>query len=162
MFANPTMAAAIRRHLVAGQPSRRWVTPSVTREPGLLLSLIASHDQGTHASGWWRNSDYDRCWHLSLVAIEKPSPLVDGTYADLPGLDLRAWSRAVFGEHLTKAWIEPPASKLDPHRTAPASPYTTHVRVFLDQAGHPIQPEGEVYALKPWSDGSSPPKVFRS
>lgn len=155
MRANRDIARAVLVHLVSGGPIRRWLVSSVTREPGLTISLIASHDQGTHASGWWRNSDYDRCWHLSLVAM------ADGAYADLPRPDLDAWGRAIFGQHLAKAWIEPPASKLDAYRHAPASAYTTHIRVFLDRNGRPIQPEGEVYTLKPWAEGDSPEKVFR-
>lgn len=156
MLAPRAITTEIAHHLTRGHGQRRWVRPSVTREPGLTVSLIASHDQGTHASGWWRNSDYDRCWHLSICAIH------GGMYADLPDVDLRAWSRGVFGKHLTLAWIEPPASKLDLYRTAAASAYTTHVRVFLDRQGHPIQPEGEVYTLKPWIEGDSPAKVFRT
>lgn len=151
------MVTDVRRHLVAGRPQRRWVAPSVTGEPGLVVSVIASHDQGTHASGWWRNSDYDRCWHLSMCAQHHADGLVD-----LPAADLRAWAEGVYGRHLAIAWTEPPASKIDVHRNAPASPYTTHVRVFLDREGNPIQPEGEVYTLKPWVQGDSPAKVFRS
>ena len=150
-----TRGRAIRRHLVAGGQMQRWVSPSVTGDPALIVSIIASHDEGTHVSGWWRNSDYDRCWHLSLCAMD------GARYVDLPEADRRAWGFAVFGKHLRIAWIEPPASKLDIHRDAPASAYTTHVRVFLDRDGHPIKPEGEVYTLKPWADGSSPEKVFR-
>lgn len=149
------VATKVRRHLVAGGQMRRWTAPSVTNDPELMISVIASHDQGTHASGWWRNSDYDRCWHLSLVAIAGLAK-----YADLPEADLRAWGRAVFGQHIKISWTEPPASVLDIYRDAPASAYTTHIRVFLDREGNPIQPEGEVYTLKPWSEGS-PDKVFR-
>lgn len=145
---------AVRRHMVGGGELRRWVSPSVTGLP-ITISILASHDEGTHVSGWWRNSDYDRCWHLSLCAM------VGYEYLDLPEADRRAWGRAVFGKHLAIAWIEPPASKLDPYRNAPASAYTTHIRVFLDREGHPIKPEGEVYTLKPWADGTSPEKVFR-
>jgi hypothetical protein len=124
-------------------------------DPSVTISVLASHDQGTHASGWWRNSDYDRCWHLSLCALHPAHG-----YVDLPDSDLKSWARGVFGQHVAISWTEPPASKLDIYRDAPASAYTTHVRVFLDQGGNPIQPEGEVYTLKPWDEGS-PAKVFR-
>jgi hypothetical protein len=67
------------------------------------------------------------------------------------------WGRAAFGGEVTKAWIEPPASALDLYRL----PNVGHVRLFLDRESRPILPEGEVYHLKPWSDGSSPEKVFR-
>jgi len=154
------VAGVIRSHLATQGDQRRWVAPSSTGDPSVTISLIASEDRGTHASGWWRNSDYDRCWHLSLCAMENRGAL-RAQFADLPPADRTYWPRAVFGSHLDLAWIEPPASKLDPHRHAPASAYTTHVRVFLDQGGHPIRPEGEVYTLKPWTDGTSPEKVHR-
>lgn len=161
MIPNKDVAAQIRAHLAAGGPIRRWIQPSLTREPGLTVSIIASHDQGTHASGWWRNSEYDRCWHLSLAALAHDSSMGVG-YADLPDLDRRAWAKAVFREHLAISWTEPPASKLDIYRSAAASPYTTHIRVFLDRQGRPIKPTGEVYTLLPWAEGDSPAKVFRS
>lgn len=50
------------------------------------------------------------------------------------------------------------ASVLDVYRM----PHVAHVRLFLDRQNRPILPEGEVYTLKPWDDGSSPEKVFRS
>lgn len=34
--------------------------------------LIFTRDAGMHSSGWWKNPDYERCWHLSLSFV---SPL---------------------------------------------------------------------------------------
>jgi hypothetical protein len=148
------IAREVRDHLLLGGSIRRWTARSIHDE-AVTVSIIASEDRGAHASGWWRNADYDRCWHLSICAMTRAG------YVDLPDEDRRLWASAVFGKHLSIAWVEPAASKLDIYRDAPASAYTTHVRVFLDQDGHPIKPEGEVYTLKPWADGSSPDKVFR-
>lgn len=158
MFPHKETVADVRSHLMlrSSPEQQRWAVPSLTRDPDIVVSIIASLDTGTHASGWWRNSEYDSCWHMSLCALE---PGV--RFVDLPDIDLRQWSRAVFGEHVSKSWTEPPASKTDAYRDAPASAYTTHVRVFLNRQGIPIQPTGEVYDLRPWDDGTSPAKVFR-
>jgi hypothetical protein len=134
------------------------VTASLDRaaaQAGVRKSVLFTFDLGAHASGWWRNSDYERCWHLSLCALTRSGPV------EMPAVDRRAWPRFVFGQQLPKAWIEPPAGQFDPHRNAPASRFTTHVRLFVDQEDRPILPEGEVYTLKPYADGSSPEKVFR-
>lgn len=124
-------------------------------EAGVVLSAILTFDVGPHASGWWRNSDFERCWHLSLCALTTRGPV------DMPAIDRRAWPRFLFGQLLADTWIEPPASSFDPYRNAPASRFTTHVRLFVDQQDRPVRPEGEVYTLKPYADGTSPEKVFR-
>src|SRR5688572_22289291 len=28
--------------------------------------LLFTRDEGMHESGWWKNPDYERCYHLSL------------------------------------------------------------------------------------------------
>ena len=145
-------AAAMRRN----QRTRR-VIQAVT-DHDVSVSLIASVDEGAHASGWWRNSEYDRCLHLSMCGLT-----AGGTaYADIPELDRRAVARVFFGSDIDKTWLEPPASRLDPYRNVAASSHTWHLRLFLDQHDNPIQPNGEVYTLQPWADGTSPEKVFRS
>lgn len=135
--------------------SHRTVAASL-EDPAVKVSILYTFDHGAHSSGWWRNSDYEMCWHLSMVAMH------DRTYVDVPERDRRAWPRAFFGVDAVKAWWEPPAPEYDAYRRAPASRHTWHVRLFLDRAtGMPIIPEGEVYTLKPWAEGDSPAKVFR-
>lgn len=143
-------------------PSQRLVVPQYEERDThrlaaeVQISLIYSFDHGPHASGWWRNSDYDRCFHLSFAALN------GSAYVDMPEIDRRAWPRAFFGDNVAMAWWEPPAAEGDPYRNAPASRYTHHVRLFIDRAtGRPIVPAGEVYTLKPWPEGDSPEKVYR-
>lgn len=140
--------------------TQRLVAPSYV-DPDVGISLLVTLDQGYHASGWWRNSEYDQCWHASLVCMDAttnpPSftdPIVNVT---------RAWTQVLFGAQMRHAWIEPPASPLDVYRNARASQYTTHVRIFIDRKTRlPITPKGEVYDLVPWAEGDSPEKIFRS
>lgn len=132
----------------------RIVVPSVTGDP-VQVSTLLSFDVGPHASGWWRNSEYERCWHLSLAARDSRG------FVDLPRDDLMAWTALELGDDRRMAWTEPPAGIFDQYRNVPASRFTTHVRLFCDQQNRPIQPTGEVYTLVPFADGSSPAKVFR-
>lgn len=133
-------------------------------EPALAVSVLISYDVGPHSNaGWWRNSQYDRCWHLSIVGVlRNTSSLLPIQYATLDRDEVSAWGLAVFGPDVVKAWNEPPATENDPHRTAEPSRYTWHTRLFTDRDMRPIIPEGEVYTLIPFDDGSSPEKVFRT
>ncbi|MDF2992493.1 MAG: hypothetical protein K0S37_3007 [Microbacterium sp.] len=138
-------------------PTHKADLLSVT-DDDLRISLIFTLDRGAHASGWWRNSQYETCLHLSIAArtTELSPQLVEA-----PAIERRAWAFAMLGEDATKAWNEPPAGENDPHRSAPASRSTWHTRLFLDQHMHPIIPTGEVYTLIPFEDGSSPDKIHR-
>jgi len=142
-------------------------TTAIT-EPGRLTRVIFSFDYGYHQSGWFANSDYERCWHLSL---SHPRPLVPRVYqmprdvgtGSYVGMDVdtptddeaRAWGRVFFGPSCALAWFEPAVGPGDPYRT----PGVVHLRLYLDQQDRPIKPVGEVYHLRPWADGSSPTKV---
>lgn len=91
--------------------------------------IIFTRDTGHHSSGWWKNPDYERCWHLSIsfpggrnkIAIEK---ILDG----------------LFGQDKRKLWIEPPYSQYG------KSKEVWHYRLFCDQFWQPIIPRGEVYS----------------
>lgn len=139
--------------------SRHYLDTTALTEPGRPVRIVLTYDVGHHACGWWRNSDYNQCWHLSVSwPAGVPVPGRPPTYLEAPpDAEVRAWARALFGEHVVWTWTEPPASTLDPYRR----PGVAHVRLFTDRAGAPILPEGEVYDLKPWHDGTSPAKVFR-
>lgn len=142
-------------------------TTAIT-EPGKPTRVLFSLDYGYHQSGWFANSDYERCLHLS---VSHPRPdrlrLYPAGLGNIPsphvGIDLeapteeetRAWGRVLFGEHHTMARYEPPVGPMDPYR----SPGVAHLRLHLDQAGNPIMPRGEVYHPRPFEDGSSPAKV---
>ena len=150
-------------------PHHRLDTTAIT-EPGRLVRLLISLDVGYHNSGWFANSDYESCLHLS---VSYPRPAVSQWYRPRPELgeprgwlgtgletpaddEVRAWGLVFFGPvHAPKAWFEPAASVFDPHRM----PDVVHLRLFLDKGGRVIVPEGEPYSIRPWADGSSPRKV---
>lgn len=148
-------------------PAHLLDTTAIT-EPGRPTRILLSLDTHYHQSGWFANSDYERCLHLSL---SHPRPDVPRVYpAGLGndprphlGMDLEAptdtetytWGRVIFQHLVTMTWLEPPASTLDPHR----SPGVSHLRLYIDQQDRPIRPRGEVYHLRPFPDGTSPEKI---
>jgi hypothetical protein len=150
-------------------PYHRLDTTAIT-EPGRKVRLLLSLDVGYHNSGWFANSDYESCLHLS---VSYPRPDVRRAYRARPdlgvphaytGMDLetpaddevRAWGLVFYGpEHAPKAWFEPAASVFDPYRM----PNVVHLRLFLDKGGRAFTPKGEPYHIRPWADGSSPRKV---
>lgn len=149
---------------------RHVLDTSAITEPGRKTRVIFTLDAGYHASGWFANSDYERCFHLSLshprpevVRIYRIPSDVDPLRTPYVGSDIetptddeaRAWGRVFFREHATKALFEPAVGPLDPYRT----PGVVHLRLYIDQAGTPIVPRGEVYDLLPFADGSSPKKI---
>lgn len=127
---------------------RQSLLTSALLEPGRWTRLLLTFDVGYHASGWWKNEQYDRCWHLSAshpteVALETPDER-----------EVFEWAQLLWGEHASKAWIEGAASTLDPYRL----PNIVHARLFVDDHDEPIIPHGEVYEpLRPWS-----PKVLET
>ena len=92
-------------------------------------TVTFTRDVGHHESGWWKNPDYERCYHLS---ISFPG-----------GRNKKAIDKictGLFGEHKRKLWIEPPFSELGKKNDV------WHYRLFCDQFWQPIIPRGEVYS----------------
>lgn len=91
--------------------------------------VIFTRDIGHHTCGWWKNPDYERCYHLSISfpggknkhALEK---ILDN----------------LFGADKRKLWIEPPYSQQG------KSMEVWHYRLFCDEFWQAIIPRGEVYS----------------
>ena len=96
---------------------------------GSDASVVLTRDAGHHSSGWFKNPDYERCWHLSCS-------FRDG-FTRARGDSL---ARLVFGDDVRKCWIEPPYSKEGRQMEV------WHYRLFCDAAWQPIVPRGEVYS----------------
>lgn len=151
--------------------ARRDVVAVTT--PELLVRLLLSRDKMHHSVGWWRNAEYEFCWHLSLSAVDR-SVVTSGQqptgYEELPHDEVRYWARLIFGEHIDKLWNEPGGT--DPRLTRTEKRRNAliwHLRLFLepeilDRRGEPhvpFVPRGEVYDLVRWIDGLTPEKVDR-
>lgn len=118
------------------------------REPGPYFSscmgldprtgtrLIYTRDEGMHSSGWFKNPDYERCYHLSLSYFD---PL---TYEARPKDRklTRIWLNGFFGQNVNLLWCEPPATNEGVMKDV------WHYRLFCNPAWQPIKPRGEVYS----------------
>jgi hypothetical protein len=110
-------------------------------------SLLFTRDIGYHASGFLKNPDYERCYHLSIsfwdMAYLVPRPFE-------PKL-AHAWVKAFFGDWSRYVWEEGPRLNL------PVG--FRHYRVFCSRGWQPILPRKEVYTRdftpsdwKSWSE----------
>ena len=100
--------------------------------------ILFTRDEGYHSCGWWKNPDYERCYHLSIsfkgvqgddvFRLPRNSKLTD------------KWIDAFYGDDKKKMWTEPPYSK------AGKAMEVWHYRLFCDEAWQPIKPKGEVYS----------------
>lgn len=115
--------------------------------------IIFTRDAGMHASGWWKNPDFDRCFHLSLSFVDVDL-VNDRFYARPQDRQLAArWCWTFFQGDARKLWIEPPFSDVGKARDV------YHYRLFVDEGWQPITPRGEVYSKRytpagwrSWSD----------
>ena len=140
--------APVVKHLQTAplDQTRRWVRGSVTRRPGLEISVVATRDTDDQVYPLRGQSTVVHALHLSLCAVTPNS------YAALPDEDLLAWGRGVFGARLERTWVEPPASPFDLRRRTAAARFTTHVLLYVDHAGQPTAPTGRLYGQRPWAE----------
>jgi hypothetical protein len=104
------------------------------RPTGTLL--LFSRDVGMHASGWLKNPDYDRCYHLSTSFVDPAT----GRRRPRDRALSRDWVALFFGESARYLWAEPPFT--------PGGKVAEvwHYRLFTDPGWNPILPRGEVYS----------------
>jgi hypothetical protein len=131
--------------------ARRYIDHCTRYHHPTRTCLIYTRDAGMHASGWWKNPDYDRCLHLSVSFIA----MEPGSFTRLPQDHKMAakWCKIFFGEEVSKLWIEPPFSEQGKESDV------YHYRLFCDPVWRPLIPRGEVYSKdwtpagwKSWSD----------
>lgn len=138
--------------LVAKTRARRGLYDGTVNDRNMRLIMLCSHlisvtliesarliftrDVGHHSSGWWKNPDYERCYHLSVsfcvTPTDEPLPFRKPFAEKL--------ARAFFGDDARLCWVEksysPEGKICDVH----------HYRLFCDPSWSPILPRGEVYS----------------
>jgi len=121
---------------------RRYLNDCRHYDPATRTLLIFTRENGFNSNGWWKNPDYERCFHLSLsfLAFERDKKI------SLPyDYDMAAkWVEAFFGNDAKLTWHEGPASEDGKAKGV------HHYRLFCDEAWRPIKPRGEVYS-KDWT-----------
>ena len=110
--------------------------------PRTQTAMIFTREQGYHSGGWWKNPDYERCFHLSLRMLaydgEKPIAL---PYDFKLG---QKWVEAFFGDDAKLTWHEGPFTEQAKMESI------HHYRLFCDEAWKAFKPRGEVYS-KDWT-----------
>lgn len=102
-------------------------------------SVLFTRDVGAHTSGWKKNPDFERCYHLSLSFKSGSEKKLELKYL-----------KSLFGENYKWLWIEPPFSILGKGRDI------WHYRLFCDKNWKAIRPKGEPY------DTTNTPKGWKS
>lgn len=144
--------------------------PSRTNPEEVWVRLLLTRDRMHHSVGWWRNAEYEYCWHLSISArpavqarLARIGLAEEVGYVDLDQAEETYWGRLFFAEHAGKVWHEPGGT--DPRLTraeAHRNRAISHLRLFLDpETFEPFIPRGEVYDLTRWIPGLTPEKVDR-
>lgn len=102
--------------------------------------IILTRDVGHHESGWFKNPDYERCWHLSISYRQHhDGPREVDAFLDHDRKESERIARGFFGDDASLLWCEPPFS--DAGKRA----QVWHYRLFCDAGWQPIKPRGEVY-----------------
>lgn len=111
--------------------------------------MIFTRDTGHHTSGWWKNPDYERCYHLSLSFVDPETLEVSSRNLNLT----KQWLELFFGDNRKLLWTEPPYSEEGKKNGV------WHYRLFCDEFWQPLLPRKEVYTKeytpagwKSWSD----------
>lgn len=129
-----------------------WRDIIARTNPELRIRLCLTRDKMHHSVGWWRNAEYELCWHLSISAWDRqrrPEP------EDIPPEEERYWSFAAFPQNTDKLWHEPGGT--DPRLTPTEKMRHRHFAPFFALAVQmdPYTPEpfrcpscGEGYPLR--------------
>lgn len=101
--------------------------------PEIGSQLCLTRDSGHHMGGWWKNPDYERCWHLSICFRDAQT----GVFIPFEKRIAGEWVEAFFGDYCRLIWAEPPFS-LDGKRNG-----IWHYRLFCGPNWEPILPRGD-------------------
>lgn len=116
---------------------------------GVGIMTIFTRDVGYHSSGWWKNPDYERCFHLSVsfMDYETLDPMPKNNALTEKVL------KAFYLRDVNRLWCEPPYGDQGKRQDV------WHYRLFCDKGWNPIKPRGEVYSKElteanwlSWSD----------
>lgn len=104
--------------------------------PAEEATVLFTRDVGHHSGGWWKNPDYERCFHLSIAYRSA----LTGQPIEHDASRSQVVAAAFYGDDARLAWVEPPYSPEGKGRGV------WHYRLFADPAWAPLQPRGEVYS----------------
>lgn len=99
--------------------------------------ILFTRDEGHHTCGWWKNPDYERCYHLSISFMDKFQNRKPHKKKEAEKL-----VKLFFGNNSNLVWCEPPYSKEGLKNEV------WHYRLFCDENWKAIKPRGEVYSTQ--------------
>lgn len=105
---------------------------------GLGVRIIFTRDAGHHTGGWFKNPQYERCYHMSVSFRDPTGTILLPQHKKLAG----ELARAAFGENTRWLWIERPFTKEGRQNDV------WHYRLFCNEGWQPILPDKEVYTLE--------------
>lgn len=120
-----------------GRTQTQYFNNCVWYWPKYHLSINLSRDINHHLGGWWKNPQYERCWHLS-IAVQTPDYGIPENH-DKTTLHIL---KLIFGKQMKLVWSEPPFSE------AGKKMNVWHYRVFCDEHWQAFKPKGEVYSTE--------------
>lgn len=116
---------------------KRYLDRCTAWVPGWGIVLVLTRDTNHHISGWWKNPDYERCWHLS---ISQRDPITANIAPRSTGEHDR-WVCEFFREDARSLWSEAPYSPVGKKFDV------WHYRLFVQPDWETvIVPRGEVYS----------------
>ena len=104
---------------------------------GKYVNLILTRDTGMHSGGWFKNPDFERCWHASFSYRH-----LDKTTAPFDHQITLEILQIIFHQKVRLLWIEGPFSKVGKQLEV------RHYRLMCDEDWMPIKPRGEVYSTE--------------
>lgn len=148
-FWNGTEEAALTPVIMKGKTRESYFMRCRMVDFKLGIVGIFTRDVGYHSSGWWKNPDYERCYHLSLSFFDPESRQARPRDKGLTAMVLDG----LFARDKRLIWCEPP------YTAEGKRDDVWHYRLFCDKAWTPIKPRGEVYGKElteanwlSWSD----------
>lgn len=112
----------------------------------LTVIVMFSRDAGHHSGGWFKNPDYEYCYHLSLsYRGSDGDPLNSARRLERAPQMHRlseVFIKAFYDKFTHLVWAEPPFSKIGKKLQV------WHYRVFTNERWQPMHPRGEVYTTE--------------
>lgn len=98
--------------------------------------LVFTRDEGMHACGWFKNPDFDRCFHLSLSYVDLATHTLLPQNHELSD----QWVDHFYGDNRRYLWTESPYSDGGKEHDV------WHYRLLCDPSWTPMIPKGEPYS----------------
>jgi hypothetical protein len=105
---------------------------------GIGVRIIFTRDAGHHTGGWFKNPQYERCYHMSISFRDPSGTILLPQQKRLAG----ELAHSAYGNNSRLLWIEGPFTSIGRQYDI------WHYRLFCDCYWRPILPSKEVYSTE--------------